>query len=174
MKRRSILFGMALVAALTTVPGSATAQAASAAAAAEQCFQRECDGKDPNKTTCSRAPLTPREQFFGHRYTLQLRYSPTCMALWARVIRDDCDINLTMHLRVQRQLVSTQDWFPAGTRYLVQSKVPCDGGVGWTYMVYNATGSKDRFRACFDTHRYTSSSQLPESAWNCTSWYTPS
>ncbi|RSS55344.1 DUF2690 domain-containing protein [Streptomyces sp. WAC01280] len=78
----------ALTRKLATV-GSALAMAASSlllasspASAATSCYASSCEGLDPATTICQNDARTVQT---SSRFGVQLRYSPTCRAAWARV-----------------------------------------------------------------------------------------
>ncbi|MGN9838227.1 DUF2690 domain-containing protein [Nonomuraea sp. H19] len=137
MLRRLPLF-MATAVVAATVAG--VSPAASSTTTALACSGTSCNGKNPSTQGCS-ATATPRESFLhGGRYTVQLRYASACRSFWGRIVRDDCDlIQGFAHLRVQRRQWTTYGWYTTHTYYRIQSEIPCNGGVGYTYMVATRT-----------------------------------
>src|SRR5207245_7243695 len=68
------------------------------------CYGTGCIGKDP-QANCSESPITTLESrtlrgVGGSPYSIQLRYSPTCLAFWARGIREDCAILQTLWVHI--------------------------------------------------------------------------
>ncbi|GAA2139063.1 hypothetical protein GCM10009760_20860 [Kitasatospora kazusensis] len=62
-------------AALGVLPGPA--------AAASRCTKAACDGRDPSSAGCAADAVT-RASFSGASVRVELRYSPSCQAAWAR------------------------------------------------------------------------------------------
>jgi Protein of unknown function (DUF2690) len=140
------------------------------------CFGSGCTGKDP-QVNCSGARIDTLESRTGpgvgpSEYTIQLRYSPTCQAFWARGIRDDCVTLQTpwVHIAEEQQKSILLD----GERTWVTSRVQrshvhdCQGGTGWTPM---NPDENDRHRACMATNfSDTPPSSPPFDSWFCTAW----
>ncbi|MGW2863243.1 DUF2690 domain-containing protein [Streptomyces sp. SDr-06] len=57
--------------------------AAAPASAATSCYGSSCNGLDPNKTTCANDAKTV--EVGNGSGNIQLRYSPSCRAAWARL-----------------------------------------------------------------------------------------
>ena len=151
------------------------------------CYGTGCTGKDP-QANCSESPITTLESrtlrgVGGSPYSIQLRYSPTCLAFWARGIREDCAIlqTLWVHIAEEQQKSIILD----GERTWVTSRVQrsqvhpvlqprrgslrcLDGGTGWTPM---NPDENDRHRACI---WWTFSEEPPAPPFDgpgCTNWY---
>lgn len=80
MLRKALVF--AVVFALLGV----LAPAASAKTAAAPCWGTTCNGLDPQSSGCAAGARTLEDvPDTGGWVTLELRYSPTCYAVWARI-----------------------------------------------------------------------------------------
>ncbi|MFZ3494789.1 DUF2690 domain-containing protein [Streptomyces sp. 5.8] len=70
-----------LLAATTLLAGGIAA--AAPASAATSCYATSCNGLDPSKTTCNNDARTV--EVGNGAGNIQLRYSPSCRAAWARL-----------------------------------------------------------------------------------------
>jgi len=86
-----VLMVTGLVASLAAVIPSFVATSAPAAAAAG-CYAQDCNGKDPQAWGCDGDASTQWSSHYPGSYgsTVELRYSPSCGAFWARYSCDDC------------------------------------------------------------------------------------
>ncbi|MDJ0342671.1 DUF2690 domain-containing protein [Streptomyces sp. H10-C2] len=88
----------------------------SPASAATSCYANGCTGRDPAGTTCQNDAVTVGES----NVNTELRYSPSCRAVWAR----------QKYAKAGAQLFVENN---AGQRY--DAWVPGDGVVTWTLMI---------------------------------------
>lgn len=155
---------MLLAALCISLAGVSASQAPPAAAA---CRGSGCNGLNPG-AHCS-ATSTPREMFIDNAITLQLRYSSTCQAMWARAVQS-CNATPPLELRVERQIYSPYGYYRTHVYYEVV-QVPCNGNPGYTRMVGNY--GTDRARSCAGySYDGRPASQMPESWWAwCTTWF---
>ncbi|MFI9747498.1 DUF2690 domain-containing protein [Streptomyces sp. NPDC052494] len=113
----------ALTRKLATV-GSALAMAASSlllasspASAASSCYASSCEGLDPAATVCQN---DARTVYRTGRFGVELRYSPSCRAAWARA---DAWSDAPLDVVVENSLGATYRTHQTG------------GGSTWTRMV---------------------------------------
>ncbi|MFE5716686.1 DUF2690 domain-containing protein [Streptomyces sp. NPDC056501] len=78
--RTSVVSRLGAVASASVLAATALISAASPASAATSCYASTCQGKDPATTVCQSDARTVRTAAWG----VELRYSPTCRAAWAR------------------------------------------------------------------------------------------
>ncbi|MFJ2785320.1 MULTISPECIES: DUF2690 domain-containing protein [unclassified Streptomyces] len=71
---------LATVASSLALAASGLLLASSPASAATSCYGSSCNGLDPAATICQNDAQTVRTSAWG----VELRYSPTCRAAWAR------------------------------------------------------------------------------------------
>ncbi|KQX10703.1 hypothetical protein ASC82_23925 [Streptomyces sp. Root431] len=91
---------------------------ASPASAATSCYAAGCNGKDPGTTVCQNDARTVATGWTG----VELRYSPTCRAVWARKTNQSNGSTVNVH---------NTDGDYAWTSVPAWSK-------GWTTMVNDA------------------------------------
>ncbi|MFD0151326.1 DUF2690 domain-containing protein [Streptomyces sp. NPDC055721] len=78
--RTSVVSRLGAIASASVLAATALISAASPASAATSCYASTCQGKDPATTVCQSDARTVRTAAWG----VELRYSPTCRAAWAR------------------------------------------------------------------------------------------
>ncbi|MEU4119144.1 DUF2690 domain-containing protein [Kitasatospora sp. NPDC028055] len=76
---RSLARKTATIGATLALAVSGAVLVASPASAATSCYASSCTGKDPATTTCANDAIT-----VSTNGDLELRYSPSCRAAWAR------------------------------------------------------------------------------------------
>lgn len=140
---------------------------ASPAPALAACSQQDCAGLDPQAQGCSPDAKrmgdfqgTPSGPTMG--WTVELRYSPKCRAMWTRIIVD-YSFNPTrppIQIRVHRQQYNNQqlEWQTSGDHTATLNTAT---GTKWTKMVVDYS-SGDRTRNCYRLG--TSGS------WTCADW----
>jgi hypothetical protein len=84
-------------------------------ASAAVCDGVSCNGLDPNQAGCAADAITPVPPVTDQGLTLELRYSPTCHANWARIT--PARFQLALH-RLQRQRRQTRRKSPPELRFL--------------------------------------------------------
>jgi uncharacterized protein DUF2690 len=101
--RKLMSAAVLVVAVCAAVIGTSafTAPAPAAATAAASCYASSCSGKNPDSTGCSsdartiyRAPTSPIA--YPH---VELRYSPTCRAAWARAVDAETGVEFWVYNR---------------------------------------------------------------------------
>ncbi|HWS38696.1 MAG TPA: DUF2690 domain-containing protein [Actinoplanes sp.] len=130
------------------------------------CTTTGCVGLDPQAQGCSTGARSMSEAIWSESgslgYGVELRYSPTCKAMWSRLTVDYSfnPSRPTLYARVQRQLYNNQqlEWQASGT---YDVSLAATTGTVWTKMVADYS-SGDRTRACF---RFG-----PNGSWDCTGW----
>jgi hypothetical protein len=80
--KRSFTIGVSAAALLCGT--LAVAAPAAQAAPAATCVGSQCNGREPNGTTCAGDAVTVRQVSSAGR-SIQLRYSPSCRAAWGRI-----------------------------------------------------------------------------------------
>ncbi|MDV9193478.1 DUF2690 domain-containing protein [Streptomyces sp. SR27] len=130
--------------------GSALAMAASSlllasspASAATSCYASTCSGLDPATTICQNDATTVRDNYFPG---VELRYSPTCRAAWARYSRG---AEFSFTVSVERRDSTAKYTTPYYG----------NGATVWTQMINDANLQA---RAC---------GRLPSNEWGCSDWY---
>ncbi|MFF8839676.1 DUF2690 domain-containing protein [Streptomyces sp. NPDC015130] len=83
--RTSVASRLGAFASASVLAATALISAASPASAATSCYASTCQGKDPALTVCQNDARTVATSGWG---LLELRYSPTCRAAWARFKND--------------------------------------------------------------------------------------
>ncbi|MFC9706500.1 DUF2690 domain-containing protein [Streptomyces sp. NPDC056943] len=78
--RTSVVSRLGAFASASVLAATALISGASPAAAATSCYGSGCTGLDPSTTVCQNDARTVRTADWG----VELRYSPTCRAAWAR------------------------------------------------------------------------------------------
>ncbi|HWS38695.1 MAG TPA: DUF2690 domain-containing protein [Actinoplanes sp.] len=147
---------------LTTITGITFV--ASPAPALAACTTNGCTGLDPQVQGCTGARTMPDPIWYTSGdliYSVQLRQSPVCQSMWARLVVDyNADPLRTMYVRVQRQLYNNQqlEWQASGD---YTAPIGIRTGTTWTDMVADYA-SGDRARACI---RFGTGG-----SWSCTSW----
>lgn len=93
------------------------------------CTYSSCNGQDPNSTGCSNGATT-LDSFSADGYYVELRYSPSCHAAWARASGSSQNVcNGWTNALLARVEGSTG-------RYLALDYEHClNGGIYWTNMV---------------------------------------
>ncbi|MFC9396654.1 DUF2690 domain-containing protein [Streptomyces sp. NPDC057027] len=69
--------------------------ASSPASAATSCYGSSCTGLDPSTTICQNDARTVS---WSDRFGVELRYSPTCRAAWARATSSSSDAPMEVHV----------------------------------------------------------------------------
>ncbi|MFD8143922.1 DUF2690 domain-containing protein [Streptomyces sp. NPDC059708] len=137
---------LATIGSTLALAASGLILASSPASAATSCYADGCQGRDPSSTTCQNDARTVAT---GGSVGVELRYSPTCRAAWARYSRGTATWG--MYFNVERQ-----DGNGAyATHYYG------NGATVWTQML----NDKDlKSRACaFDDDG--------PGSYGCTDWY---
>ncbi|MFD8143923.1 DUF2690 domain-containing protein [Streptomyces sp. NPDC059708] len=88
----------AVIGSTLAVAASSLILASSPASAATSCYADGCQGRDPSSTTCQNDARTVATSDYPG---VELRYSPTCRAAWARYSRGIATWG--MYVTVQRQ-----------------------------------------------------------------------
>lgn len=81
--RRTARIGWALTASCLAVAAAVVAPAGQASAAV--CDGVSCNGLDPNQAGCAADAIEAVPYVVDHGIALELRYSPSCRAKWARI-----------------------------------------------------------------------------------------
>ncbi|MEU7997061.1 DUF2690 domain-containing protein [Micromonospora sp. NPDC049060] len=122
------------------------------------CSGSSCNGKDPNANGCT--ATTPSGAAFWHSsYSVEMRRSSNCAAIWTRVTIDDYlpTCCLSISISIERQLYTPYGY--SRTHYYTKEVGAGLEGSWWTVMTQNT--SDDRHRSC---------ERIGTSAWDCTAW----
>lgn len=140
--------GLPLATASTSQASSSqavvTVAATQQASVAASCRGRSCTGKNPQTTGCEKDARTiDRVRPGGGGPRVELRYSPTCRAAWARIQK----ANPSWDFKIEGR---------GGPRHT--------GHASLRYRVYTKMiGKPKKFRACV--------AQYSSDAWTCTRWH---
>ena len=110
---------------------------------AASCSGSSCSGLNPQTAGCSTGAVVKKE-FSSDSLTLQIRYSSTCRAWWARATTEGPDPTCALYVNII-QLQQGQE--AARQRLVGQHAMPCDGGTSWTYMIGDLAQG-DNYNAC--------------------------
>jgi hypothetical protein len=62
------------------------------------CSGADCNGRDPQKAGCGVTPQTLLDQSVPDGTDVQIRYSPGCHAVWARIWNSQVGDSVTLHV----------------------------------------------------------------------------
>jgi Protein of unknown function (DUF2690) len=95
--RRTAHIGWMIAASCLAVAATVVVPAGQASAAV--CDSDGCAGMDPNQAGCAADAITPKgaPPVVSHGVTLELRYSPSCHAKWARITPARLGWHFTVH-----------------------------------------------------------------------------
>ncbi|GGU72657.1 hypothetical protein GCM10010275_04020 [Streptomyces litmocidini] len=133
----------ATVGSALAMAGSSLLLASSPASAATSCYASTCEGLDPSTTICQNDARTVMDSYYPG---VELRYSPTCRAAWARY---SMGAAFSFKVSVERK-DSTMKF---------ETPYYGNGATVWTRMINDAGLYA---RAC---------GRVSEADWGCTGWY---
>jgi hypothetical protein len=154
LARMTVVLALA-VGAIAAVPG-APAQAAS-------CYLTSCNDRDPQAMGCSNSATQIIHEFTYYSGRFQLRYSPTCNAMWSRVSNPAG----TPPTSCNDEWISLQVLRNNQVIYQLIVQTPCGPGVGWTPMFgsFTAGANYDYVRTCVHRVWYTEPPTACTPAW---------
>jgi hypothetical protein len=116
------------------------------------CFGTGCNGKDPNAMGCSATTAWYHWHDGGGsiQYSVELRKSADCGAVWGRIIKYDCySGSRHWYVSIEHMQWTPYGWYLTRDGTATSANSYCDGGREWSYMrVYN---SYDRYRVCIES-----------------------
>lgn len=124
------------VVAVAGLASSGLALSAGSATAAPTCVSDGCYGKDPKATGCDSDARTVAEQgVSGSRGMLQIRYSSTCQALWAKYTAPAGIRQIIGASTYQIVFGRVTIWHEGAKSVTGVGSNPMPGGSQWTGMV---------------------------------------
>lgn len=131
----------ALITLLAMISTSVGLVATAPPSQAAGCYGTGCDRQGPQGNGCF---ADDKVLGRGGGYAIELRYSPSCHAMWAYSINDPNFWDVELHLEMQR-LNDAGNWVAANPPRLVVN-FEANGGPDWTNAL-GARTNKFRFRA---------------------------
>ncbi|MEU1224894.1 DUF2690 domain-containing protein [Streptomyces sp. NPDC005828] len=116
---------LATVGSALAMAGSSLLLASSPASAATSCYASSCAGLDPSTTICQNDARTVADTDYPG---VELRYSPTCRAAWARYSRG---MGFSMNVEIQR-------WDGSNGTTIYSTYYSGNGSTVWTRMINDA------------------------------------
>jgi hypothetical protein len=110
---------------------------------AASCSGSGCAGKNPQTEGCSTGAVVKKE-YSSDSLTLQIRYSSTCHAWWARATTEGVDPTCALYAAILQIQGGRQT---SGQRLVGAHALSCEGGTSWTYMIADLA-SGDSYNAC--------------------------
>jgi len=161
LKSRALKTVVRMMLAIVAVTGVATV-ASPASPVYASCSGSSCSGLDPQANGCSTSTTRTETALWLSSFSVELRYSPACHAMWTRITIDDylptCCVPI--HVRVWRQTGSDSAGWSDAQIYTKTVNAGLEGAF-WTAMVPDVS-SGDRTRSCWGFDNSYSG--------GCTSW----
>jgi hypothetical protein len=110
---------------------------------AASCSGSSCAGLNPHSTGCDVGAVNKKEISTGAG-TVDIRYSPTCHAFWARGLTSSPDPFCDIYVNI---IQITSGSITRKQRLVTPHYGPCDGSFHWTYMIADLAAN-DRYNAC--------------------------
>jgi hypothetical protein len=135
------------------------------------CFGTSCNGRNPDSNGCTADTVWDYYHNGGGsvQYTLQIRKSANCGAVWGRIIKQDCyGGSKHWYVSIEHMQWTPYGWYLTRDGTATSGNSTCDGGREWSYMrTYN---SYDRYRVCTESRLIDDTSRPARDAALATCW----
>ena len=150
MSKRSVrgtIAQIGLAVALAVGLGAVVLSPVSPASAAANCTRNACDGKDPSSLDCDSDAVTKR-WVGGEADGVELRFSPSCKAAWARFNQTNENCCFPVEVTVVRQTLMSNGQWSGGEVKIKETSIGGAPHREWTKMLGDNV-KKDRHQACY-------------------------